>query len=169
MAQGFQEDKLATDIKALGCTDTPTFLVAEPTVVSLRRLLSFRRASSASRSVGMAPIVIVEGAKHGLDFLVLSGFHKQDALIMAVGASDPTAVRVMCENGASPWTPDEGGISVRLLARMNGDEEAPRVLDEFSDPALYGVKREAPVVSSFRSYLPWSMDAVASQRRNLPS
>lgn len=99
---------------------------------------------------------------------------KQDALIIAVAKHCTTAVRNLCEKGASPWIPDEGGFSPRMIAKINNDDETFKVLDSFKDPRGFTIHQtsaalsSAPggtILSSVQSYLQWSM---ASARKNLP-
>ncbi|KAL9092360.1 MAG: hypothetical protein Q9159_000868 [Coniocarpon cinnabarinum] len=128
----------------------------------------FPRPGDTTGHDDTALVLITQGPPRGLDISALTPWSKNDALMLAVGRSNVAAVQILCENGANPWAQDQGGISARMLARMNGDDAVFEVLDAFRDPALFKVGRREKEVSGFKKYLVWSMEALARQKGNLP-
>ena len=110
----------------------------------------------------------------------------QDALILAVTEKRTDAVRILRESGANPWTQDEGGISPRMLAKLNNAQEVFEVLNEFHDPEVFSTRRdkqaggclpphsfsgrdaERGALFSAHEYFRSSIVALAAQKRNLP-
>ncbi|KAL9050312.1 MAG: hypothetical protein Q9162_006700 [Coniocarpon cinnabarinum] len=62
----------------------------------------------------------------------LSPSLRNKALVVACVQNHVDAVRSVCEAGASPWTSNEHGVSLRLMARERDDKAIFQVLEEYS-------------------------------------
>ena len=70
---------------------------------------------------------------------------KQEVLFTAVDLNNPEAVRIVCENGANPWTLDGRRYSARVAAKIYGFEEVFQALEKFPDPSRFSVReRKTP-------------------------